>query len=90
MRGGASAVPVSSSAAEMRIRTRLPIVFTVPTMAVLAVLAFVPTVDAINIALQNREFSNLDGVYVGFANFFARCSAIRPSSIPSGCRSSGR
>lgn len=55
----------------MRIRTHLPIVFTVPTMAVLAVLAFVPTVDAINIALQNRELSNPDSVYVGFANFRA-------------------
>ena len=49
----------------------MPIVFTVPTMAVLAVLAFVPTVDAINIALQNRELSNPDSVDVGFANFRA-------------------
>jgi multiple sugar transport system permease protein len=55
----------------MKIHTHLPIVFTVPTMAVLAVLAFVPTVDAINIALQNRELSNPDSVYVGFANFRA-------------------
>jgi multiple sugar transport system permease protein len=55
----------------MKIRTRLPIVFTVPTMAVLAVLAFVPTIDAINIALQNRDLSNPDSVYVGLANFRA-------------------
>src|SRR5579863_303774 len=53
----------------MRIRTHLPFVFTAPTMAVLAVLAFVPTIDAVNIALQNRELSNPDSVYVGFANF---------------------
>ena len=55
----------------MKIRTSLPIVFTVPTMAVLAILAFVPTIDAINIALQNRELSNSDSVYVGLANFRA-------------------
>ena len=55
----------------MKIRTSLPIVFTVPTMVVLAILAFVPTIDAINIALQNRELSNPDSVYVGFANFRA-------------------
>src|SRR6202044_2031009 len=55
----------------MKIRTSLPIVFTVPTMVVLAILAFVPTIDAINTALQNRELSNPDSVYVGFANFRA-------------------
>jgi multiple sugar transport system permease protein len=55
----------------MKIRTSLPIVFIAPTMAVLAILAFVPTIDAINIALQNRELSNPDSVYVGFANFRA-------------------
>jgi multiple sugar transport system permease protein len=55
----------------MKIRTRLPIFFTVPTMAVLAALAFVPTIDAINIALQNRDLSNPDRVYIGFANFRA-------------------
>jgi multiple sugar transport system permease protein len=31
----------------------------------------VPMVDAINIALQNRELSNPDSFYVGFANFSA-------------------
>ena len=55
----------------MKIRTKLPIVFTAPTMAALAVLAFVPTIDAINIALQNRDLSNPDSLYVGFANFRA-------------------
>src|SRR5580704_3920978 len=55
----------------MKIRTSLPIVFTIPTMIVLAILAFVPTIDAINIALQNRDLSNPDSVYVGFANFRA-------------------
>ena len=40
-----------------------------PTIVVLAVLAFVPTIYAINIALQNRELSNPDSQYVGFANF---------------------
>lgn len=55
----------------MKIRTRLPIVFTVPTLTILAVLALVPTADAVNIALQNRELSNPDSVYVGLANFRA-------------------
>jgi multiple sugar transport system permease protein len=43
----------------------------VPTMAVLAVLAFVPTTYAINIALENRDLSSPDSVYIGFANFRA-------------------
>ena len=51
--------------------THLPFVFVVPTMTILAVLALVPTVDAINIALQNRELSNPDSQYVGLANFIA-------------------
>lgn len=55
----------------MKIRTSLPTVFTVPTMAILSVLAFVPMIDAINIALQNRDLSNPDNVYVGVANFRA-------------------
>ncbi len=40
-------------------------------MTILGVLALVPTVDAINIALQNRELSNPDSHYVWFANFVA-------------------
>ena len=51
--------------------TRLPIVFIVPPMAVLGILALVPTIDAINIALQNRELSNPDSQYVWLANFEA-------------------
>jgi multiple sugar transport system permease protein len=51
--------------------THLPFVFVVPTMTILAVLALVPTVDAINIALQDRELSTPDSQYVWFANFIA-------------------
>ncbi len=40
-------------------------------MTILSVLALVPTVDAINIALQNRELSSPDSQYVWFANFIA-------------------
>jgi multiple sugar transport system permease protein len=40
-------------------------------MTVLAVVALVPTIDAINIALQNRELSNPDSHYVWLANFAA-------------------
>jgi multiple sugar transport system permease protein len=40
-------------------------------MTILGMLALVPTVDAINIALQNRELSNPDSHYVWFANFVA-------------------
>jgi multiple sugar transport system permease protein len=51
--------------------TRLPFVFVVPTMTILGILALVPTIDAINIALQNRELSNPESHYVWFANFIA-------------------
>ena len=51
--------------------TRLPFVFVVPTMTILAILALVPTVDAINIALQDRELSNPESHYVWLANFVA-------------------
>jgi multiple sugar transport system permease protein len=53
----------------MKARTSLPIVFVVPTMVVLSVLAFVPTVFAINIALQNRDLSDPDSHYIWFRNF---------------------
>jgi len=53
----------------MRTKSSLPLVFITPTMIVLSVLAFVPTVYAINIALQDRELSNPDSCYVWFANF---------------------
>lgn len=53
----------------MKARSSLLFVFITPSMAVLSVLAFVPTVYAINIALQDRELSNPDSGYVWFANF---------------------
>ncbi len=53
----------------MKARTALPFVFVTPAVLVLAVLAFVPTVYAVNIALQNRELSSPDSNYVWFANF---------------------
>lgn len=53
----------------MKTRSSLLPVFITPSMAVLSVLAFVPTVYAINIALQDRELSNPDSGYVWFANF---------------------
>ncbi len=49
----------------------LPFLFVVPTMTVLAVVALVPTVDAINIALQDRELSKPETHYVWLANFIA-------------------
>jgi multiple sugar transport system permease protein len=51
--------------------TRLPFVFVVPTMSVLTVIALIPTIDAINIALQNRELSKPESHYVWLANFIA-------------------
>jgi multiple sugar transport system permease protein len=51
--------------------TRLPIVFVIPSMVVLGVLALVPTIDAVNIALQNRELSNPESHYVWLANFIS-------------------
>lgn len=53
----------------MNRKTNLPLLFLAPPLAVLAVLAFVPTIAAINIALQNRELSFPDSSYVWFANF---------------------
>ncbi|EJN02500.1 sugar ABC transporter permease [Phyllobacterium sp. YR531] len=53
----------------MNRKTNLPLLFLIPPLAVLAVLAFVPTIAAINIALQNRELSFPDSSYVWFANF---------------------
>jgi multiple sugar transport system permease protein len=40
-------------------------------MVVLGVLALVPTIDAVNIALQNRELSNPESHYVWLANFIS-------------------
>ena len=50
-------------------KTTLPFTFLVPTMAVLAVLALVPTIYAVNIALENRTLGALDAHYVWLQNF---------------------
>ncbi|MGD9479065.1 carbohydrate ABC transporter permease [Shinella sp. G-2] len=53
----------------MTSRTRLPAVFLAPPLAILAVLAFVPTAYAIYISFRNRELSRPDGGFVGLANY---------------------
>lgn len=53
----------------MTSRTRLPAVFLAPPLAILAVLAFVPTAYAIYISFRNRELSRPDGSFVGLANY---------------------
>jgi multiple sugar transport system permease protein len=50
-------------------KTKLPAVFVGPTMFIMAVLAFVPTLFAIFISLQDRELGNPDISFVWFANF---------------------
>lgn len=50
-------------------KTRLPTVFVGPTLLILLVLAFVPTLFAIFISLQDRELGNPDVGFVWFANF---------------------
>jgi multiple sugar transport system permease protein len=44
-------------------------VFLLPTMAILIVLAFVPTIYAVNISLQNRTLSAPDSGYIWFQNY---------------------
>ncbi len=53
----------------MKQKNSLPAVFLTPAMMILAVLAFVPTVYAIYISLQNRELSRPVGDFVGLANY---------------------
>lgn len=53
----------------MKQKNSLPAVFLTPAMMILAVLAFVPTVYAIYISLQNRELSRPVGEFVGLANY---------------------
>ncbi len=53
----------------MKAKNVLPFVFIVPTIAVLGVLALVPTVFAINISLQDRELSSPDAHYIWLTNF---------------------
>jgi multiple sugar transport system permease protein len=50
-------------------KTRLPAVFVGPTMLIMAILAFVPTLFAIFISLQDRELGNPDISFVWFANY---------------------
>lgn len=53
----------------MQRRQSLPFVFLLPTMAILLLLALVPTFYAINISLQDRTLSNPTAGYVGFLNY---------------------
>lgn len=53
----------------MKRKTTLPAVFLIPPLIILAILAFVPTIAAVNIALQNRELSFPNSSYIWFANF---------------------
>lgn len=53
----------------MKRKTTLPAVFLIPPLIILAILAFVPTIAAVNIALQNRELSFPNSSYVWLANF---------------------
>ena len=53
----------------MKTRTSLPTVFLAPPLAILAVLAFVPTAYAIYISFRNRELSRPDGSFVGLQNY---------------------
>lgn len=50
-------------------KTKLPAVFVGPTILIMAILAFVPTLFAIFISLQDRELGNPDISFVWFANF---------------------
>jgi multiple sugar transport system permease protein len=53
----------------MRRKQSLPYVFLLPTMAILIVLALVPTIYAINISMQDRTLSAPDAGYVWFQNY---------------------
>lgn len=53
----------------MKTRTSLPAAFLAPPLAILAVLAFVPTAYAIYISFRNRELSRPDGSFVGLQNY---------------------
>jgi multiple sugar transport system permease protein len=54
---------------KMQRKQTLPYLFLLPTMAILVVLAFVPTIYAINISFQNRTLSSSDSSYVWFQNY---------------------
>lgn len=53
----------------MQRRQSLPFVFIAPTVLILAILAFVPTIYAINISLQSRTLSSPAANYVWFKNY---------------------
>jgi multiple sugar transport system permease protein len=53
----------------MQRRHSLPFVFLLPTLAILLVLALVPTIYAINISLQDRTLSVPDAGYIGIQNY---------------------
>jgi multiple sugar transport system permease protein len=53
----------------MQRRQTLPIVFLLPTMAILLVLALVPTLYAIMISLQDRTLSSPASRYIWFENY---------------------
>ncbi|WP_438750049.1 carbohydrate ABC transporter permease [Pararhizobium sp. O133] len=55
----------------MKAKHVLPAVFLTPAMAILAVLALVPTVYAIVISFQDRELSRPDGQFVGLVNYLS-------------------
>lgn len=55
----------------MKTKHILPAFFLTPAMAVLAVLALVPTVYAIVISFQDRELSRPDGQFVGLSNYLS-------------------
>ncbi len=55
----------------MKQKNTLPVVFLSPAIAILAVLALVPTVYAVIISFQNRELSRPDGSFIGLANYIS-------------------
>ena len=63
----------------MQRRQSLPFVFLLPTMAILLLLALVPTFYAINISLQDRTLSNPTAGYVGFLNYI---DDVRRPAVP--------
>jgi multiple sugar transport system permease protein len=61
----------------MRRGRSLPYVFLGPTLAILIVLALVPTIYAFNISLQNRTLAQPIASYIWFANYVALLSDAR-------------
>ncbi|MFN7023577.1 MAG: carbohydrate ABC transporter permease [Pseudorhizobium sp.] len=61
----------------MRRGRSLPYVFLGPTLAILIVLALVPTISAFNISLQDRTLAQPIASYIWFANYVALLSDAR-------------